>query len=208
MKNKILCLSPHTDDCELGLGGTMAKFIEEGDELFYVAFSSAEKSVPEGLPKDTLVREVRKALEVFGIDEDHFQLLKYETRVFPEYRQQILDDMIEMNRVIQPNIVFLPSTFDNHQDHQVICDEGFRAFKKTSIFGYELPWNNCTFRTDLFVRLEERHLEKKIKALSGYQSQSKKLYMSPEFTRSLAITRGAPINVPFAESFEIIRFNL
>jgi len=203
---KVIVLAPHTDDGELGCGGTMARFIEEGKEVYYVAFSSAEKSVPEGYPKDILTREIKKAMKELGLPDDHLILFDYDARTFPEYRQHILDDMIELNRKIQPDLVLLPSTFDTHQDHQIISQEGFRAFKKCSIFGYEEPWNNLTFTTNGLVRLEEKHIDKKVKALSGYQSQSKKYYMSEEFTKSLARTRGAQINIPYAEAFEVLRW--
>jgi len=205
---KIIILSPHCDDGELGCGGTIAKLLEEGNEVYYVAFSSAEKSVPNGLPKDTLIREVKKAMKTLGLPENNLILLDYETRVFPEYRQEILDDMIKLNKKIRPDLVFLPSTFDTHQDHQVILQEGFRAFKKVSILGYEELWNNLTFKTIAFVKLEEEHILKKIEALKGYQSQSKKFYMSENFTKGLASVRGGQINVPFAEAFEIIRLIL
>jgi len=98
--------------------------------------------------------------------------------------------MIRLREKIQPDLVFLPSTFDNHQDHQVISQEGFRAFKMCSILGYEESWNNPSFTTNGFVKLEEKHINKKIEALSKYQSQSKKSYMSPDFTRSLAKIEG------------------
>ena len=50
--NNILVLAPHTDDGELGLGGTISKLIELGKKVTYVAFSTAQQSVPEGFPKD------------------------------------------------------------------------------------------------------------------------------------------------------------
>ena len=52
--NNILVLAPHTDDGELGLGGTISKLIELGKKVTYVAFSTAQQSVPEGFPKDIL----------------------------------------------------------------------------------------------------------------------------------------------------------
>ena len=67
----ILVLAPHTDDGELGCGGTIAKFIEEGAEVYYAAFSTAEESVPEGLPKDILKTKVRKATSVLGIPSNN-----------------------------------------------------------------------------------------------------------------------------------------
>ena len=58
---RILVLAPHTDDGEFGCGGSIAKFINEGRQVYYVAFSTAEKSVPAGMPKDILKVEVKEA---------------------------------------------------------------------------------------------------------------------------------------------------
>lgn len=203
---KILILAPHTDDGELGCGGTIAKFIEERKEVFYIAFSSAKKSVPEGFPKDVLKKEIKKAMKILGILQKNLVLLDYEARDFPKYRQEILEDMIKLNEEVKPDLVFLPSTYDTHQDHHVVSQEGFRAFKKTSMLGYELPWNNLSFVTDGFVALKEKHILKKVKALSCYKSQSSKLYTSESFIKSWAQTRGAQIGIQYAEAFEVIRW--
>ena len=64
---RALVLAPHTDDGEFGCGGTMARLVEEGAEVRYVAFSIATKSLPEGFAPDTLAREVCEATAELGI---------------------------------------------------------------------------------------------------------------------------------------------
>ena len=64
---KVLIISPHTDDGEIGCGGTIAKFISKGYEVIYIAFSAAEKSLPKNLPKNTLRKEVLDATSSLGI---------------------------------------------------------------------------------------------------------------------------------------------
>ena len=102
----------------------------------------------------------------------------------------------------------MPCLQDLHQDHSTIAMEGLRAFKKTSILGYEIPWNNINFHTQCFIKFKENHLLKKLKALDCYDSQKQKSYASEEFIRSLAITRGTQIGEKFAEVFEVIRWIL
>jgi len=208
---KILVLAPHTDDGELGCGGAISKFIEEKKQVFYVAFSSAEKSVPQGLPRDILKKEVKNAMKVLGLPAKNLILFTYEVRNFPLHRQEILEDMFKLNKKIKPDLVLLPSTYDTHQDHQVVSQEGFRAFKGVSILGFELPWNNLTFGSEGFIPLERNHILKKIKALKCYKSQLKrtvvgKIRMSEDFVKSLAKTRGIQIGVKYAEAFEVIRW--
>ena len=206
MFSRILVLSPHTDDGEIGAGGTIARFVEEGKEIYYVAFSSCEASVPKGFPEDVLKIECKKATNILGIKSENVILLEYEVRTFPLHRQEILDDMIALNRQIKPELVLVPSSNDIHQDHQVIYAEALRAFKKNaSIWGYEHPWNNLTFTTDIFVKLEERHIKKKIEAMKQYKSQSFRIYFDEEYIKALAYMRGTQVDYPFAETFELIR---
>lgn len=204
--DKVLVLSPHPDDAELGAGGTIARFVREGKEIYYVAFSACEISIPSGFPQDTLKVEYKKAVEILGIPVENTLLLGYEVRSFPLHRQEILEEMVKLNEKIKPELVLVPSSNDLHQDHQTIHGEALRAFKKTSsIWGYEHPWNNLTFTTDIFVKLEQEQVEKKINALKQYQSQDFKVYLDERYIRALAYTRGAQIDFAYAEAFELIR---
>jgi len=203
--NKILVLAPHTDDGELGCGATISKFIREGKQVYYVAFSACDQSLPEGLPKGTLKKELYDAIHTLGIDEENVFVFNYEVRNFAAHRQEILDDMITLGKKIQPDIVFIPSAKDIHQDHNTIAMEGLRAFKKITIFCYEVPWNNFAFDNQAFSCVEEQDVIKKIAAISCYKSQETRPYATKEFTKSLLITHGAQVGVDFAEVFEVPR---
>ena len=80
-----------------------------------------------------------------------------------------------------------------------------RAFKGTTIWGYELIWNNLSFNTQAFVELGERHVEAKVEALAAYASQRHRAYMDGEFIRSQARVRGVQIGLIWAECFEVVR---
>jgi N-acetylglucosamine malate deacetylase 1 len=202
---RALVLAPHTDDGEFGCGGTMARLVEAGTEVRYVAFSIATKSLPEGFPPDTLAREVREATAEIGIPESGLIVHDFEVRTFPERRQQILELLIALWEEWAPEAVFMPSLRDIHQDHQVIAAEGLRAFKRTSVFGYEIPWNNFNFDHQAYVGLEERHVDGKVAALERYASQQHRNYANPEYIRSLARTHGINVNRDYAEVFEVYR---
>jgi N-acetylglucosamine malate deacetylase 1 len=205
LKN-ILVLAPHTDDGELGAGGTISYFLEKGVRVYYAAFSTAQDSVPPGMPKDILKREVRTATQRLGIEEENLFIYDYQVRKLGYSRQEILEDLIKLRNNIQFDLILMPSLNDIHQDHITVSQEGLRAFKTTSILGYELIWNNLTFNTTCFIRLEERHLEKKIDALGSYESQKGKDYVSADFIRSLAKARGVQIGAEYAEAFEVTRW--
>jgi len=167
--DKILVLAPHTDDGELGCGGSIAKFIESGKDVYYVAFSLCRKSLGEGLAPDTLEKEVKAATLVLGISHKNLHLYDYDVRNFYANRQEILEDMVRLKKEINPTLVLTPCSTDLHQDHQVIHNESLRAFKDVSIIGYELPWNNLSIKTNFFIKLEERHVMRKVEALKEYK---------------------------------------
>ena len=202
---RVLVLAPHTDDGEFGCGGTMARLADAGIEVRYVAFSIATKSLPEGFAPDTLAREVREATAELGIPESQLDVHDFEVRTFPERRQDILELLIALWEDFQPDAVFQPSHHDVHQDHQVIAAEGLRAFKRTTILGYEIPWNNFDFAYQWYVALEQHHIERKVSALEKYASQQHRRYANPEYVWNVARTHGINVNREYAEVFQVYR---
>jgi LmbE family N-acetylglucosaminyl deacetylase len=204
----VLVLAPHTDDGEFGCGGTIARLVESGVKVTYVAFSTAAKSVPEGFPKHVLKHEVRAATAVLGIPEADLIVHDFEVRMFPNLRQDILEEMIVLQQEIDPDCVLMPALVDLHQDHKTIAEEGLRAFKRTTVMAYEIPWNNLNFSHQAYVRLETRHVDKKVEALACYASQGHRNYTREDYIRNMAFTRGIDVGCDFAEIFEVYRWIL
>lgn len=204
----ILVLAPHTDDGELGAGASIARWAEEGHDIHYVAFSACQTAIPDGWPTDVLRGEVAEATKHLGIRPDRLHILDFEVRRFARDRQEIMQAMVDLNRDLAPRLVLMPSPDDLHQDHQVVANEGLRAFKRTSIMTYEIAWNNIAFRTTSFVELEERHVETKIRALGCYRSQAHRPYANPDFLRSQVRYHGVQAGVTYAETFDILRWIL
>jgi LmbE family N-acetylglucosaminyl deacetylase len=202
---RTLVLAPHTDDGEFGCGGTIARLLDAGVEVRYVAFSIATKSLPDGFPPDTLERECREATAVIGIPEEGLAVHDFDVRTFPLRRQDILELLIEIWDEWQPDAVLMPSIHDIHQDHQVVAAEGLRAFKRTTVLGYEIPWNNFNFDYQAFVSLTREHVERKVAALACYASQQHRNYANPDYIWNLARTHGINVGREYAEVFEVYR---
>jgi N-acetylglucosamine malate deacetylase 1 len=202
---RALVLAPHTDDGEFGCGGTMARLVEGGAEVRYVAFSIATRSLPPGFPPDTLAREVAEATAELGIAPEGLTVHDFDVRTFPDHRQEILELLIEVWSEWRPECVFQPSVHDVHQDHRTIAEEGLRAFKRTTVLGYEIPWNNFDFSYQAYVTLEQRHVDRKVAALSRYASQQHRRYANADYVWSLARTHGTNVNHDFAEVFQVYR---
>ncbi|BDB96024.1 hypothetical protein HYD_1570 [Candidatus Hydrogenosomobacter endosymbioticus] len=208
--NRIIFLSPHTDDSELGSGGTISKMVENGADVWVVAFSKCEKSIKNSGLTDskTLVSEFHNSMDVLGVAENRRITLDFEVREFQRDRQLLLDNMIKISKEISPDTVVFPSKSDIHQDHSSVYLEAMRTFKNCSMWCYEMIWNNFGFDPNMFISLNSSQIEKKIAALSCYDSQKhtlKKGYFNDSFIRGLAVARGIQCGCDFAESFEAIR---
>ena len=201
---RVLVLAPHTDD-EIACGATIARLVEDGIEIHYVAFSICEESVPTGFPKDVLADEVTEATSELGIPVGNVIVHRFPVRRFPAHRQEILEELVKVRDRIAPTIVMLPAGFDIHQDHVTVHQEGLRAFRGASIIGYEVPENNFESKLSLYVRVTEMHLEKKQVAMSKYESQ---VHRMPEIDScwELAKLRGRQSGSKFAEAFQVIRW--
>jgi len=204
-KSTILVLAPHTDDGELGCGGSIARFIREGHEVHYVAFCSCDESLPEGMAPGTLRAEVLRATKVLGIPEERVTVLDFRVRYLAEQRQEVLQHMVDLNRHLEPNIVFCPTREDLHQDHGVVAAEAMRAFKARTILGYEMPWNNITFDANMLITLEEQDVNLKVAALAEYESQRHRPYITERYIRGLSHSRGVTISQEYAEAFTLYR---
>ena len=197
----VLVLSPHTDDAELGAGGTIARLLEEGASVQYVAFSA---------PQRALINECERALKMLSDKENgaDISILNFERRKFHENRQAILQWLYDFNEENPPDLVLTPCRADVHQDHQTITNEAIRCFKMSSIFGYILRWNCIMIKEDVTISLEERHIKSKLAALSQYYSQRSRPYFDLEYQRSEAYVRGLMSPSHLAEAFEMIRLGI
>jgi LmbE family N-acetylglucosaminyl deacetylase len=209
--NKILFLGPHTDD-ELACSGTLCKFMEEGSEIFVAVFSFCEESIPSEFPKDILYTEFNEAMNVLKINPGHIFRYHFKVRYFPSNRQEILEQLIILKNIIQPDLVLLPTPTDIHQDHNTISQEGVRAFHKTSssIFGYHHFQNTTGFYNNGFIEIKQKHLDIKIKSLNCYKSQyeKNKNFINRNVIETMARMNGFQADMEMAETFEIIKLKI
>ena len=205
---RVLVFAPHTDDAELGCGGTIARMVDSGKDVYIVNFSICEESVPEGFRRDVLATEAPLAAGVLGVPESHVLLYRYKVRVFGQFRQSILDNMIELRSRLVPDLVLLPAKGDMHQDHQVVYAEGLRAFWHKSIWGYEGSARDTEFQPNIFVPLSNHYVDLKIEAAAEYKSQEDRPYMAEDFIRSTIRVRGIQANTRYAEAFQIVRMTV
>lgn len=206
---KALFLAPHGDDAHIGAGGTMARLVEAGTEVFIVAFCNADDALPKGFNPGTVYDELRKAAAELSIPSNNILYKDFANHDFPARRQEILQSMVDWRREHTPDVVFGPSPSDIHQDHATIAQEATRAFRRSSsVYGFDMPWNLAgPARLELYVELSEEQLTRKLHALACFASQQGKRNncATPEYARHLAAIRGNAIETSYAEAFEVIR---
>ena len=200
---KVLGLSCHADDLELGCGATIHQLTQRGYEVCSAVFSIWH-------PQDSSVKLLNAwhhSMSTLGIIKKNRFVFNYPNRNFHIHRQEILDELINFKKAINPDYVFTPSMENIHQDHVILGTEALRAFRDTNLWNYELQWSEINFKSLLYVPIFNENLAAKVKALSHYEPryESKRPYFSKDFIYSLAILRGIQIGVEFAEAFNIQR---
>jgi LmbE family N-acetylglucosaminyl deacetylase len=199
---RILAIGPHSDDIELGCGATLARATESYNSVIdYVVFSP-------GYNNPDIKQECAKASIEIGVKPEHFHFNTFSARHLHASRQEILNILIEEGKEFKPDLIIGPSVHDIHQDHSVVAHEMVRAFKDRPIFSYLLPWNSVadSRQGSIFVRIKRCCLDAKIKALSMYQSQKERTYMSAAAVEAQAKYNGLIAHCEFAERFDAVRF--
>lgn len=197
---RILFIGAHPDDIELGCGALIRHILPYTD-ILCVTLSDNQKNPL----LHNLVEEHYCSMAVLGVPREKVILGPFETRRFPEFRQEILEYMIQLNRTFSPEIVFVHTQADIHQDHGTITQEALRAFRGTTVLGYDVLRSSYGFFPNFLVEVTEQDVECKLSALAEYKTYTSKYYFDPSITRSTLIRHGALAERPYAEGFDILR---
>ena len=199
----VLFISGHTDDAEITVGATMARLVDEGANVYYLALTATDN-------KEMLREEATNAMAVLGISKSNYIFHDFQDMKFPEQRQPILQFIERYRDLWHPQIVFCPAfrVYD-HQDHKTASWAAITATKWTvdMILGYDITWNTVVdpFNPKFYMEVSYDHLIKKMDALRCYKSQAEKFYASEKVMEARARATGVQVGVRFAESFEIYR---
>lgn len=197
---KVLFLGAHPDDIELGCGALLHHIVNETDVLC-VTLSDNQKN-----PNlQNVKKEHYEAMAVLGVPQEKILLGPFTTRVFPDLRQEILEYFLKLRREFQPDLIFVHSRQDVHQDHLTMTDEALRAFRGITVLGFDVVRSSYGFFPHFLVEVTEEDVNKKIEALSKYETYRDRYYFNAELTRSIMVRHGALAECPFAEGFDILR---
>ena len=195
---KILCLGSHSDDIEIGCGGTILRLLSSNHnvEVAWVVFSSSKERE----------REARKSAELFLKQAKQKEIVVKDFRdgYFP-FEGTKIKDFFEGLKKVSPSLVLTHSRKDAHQDHRLIAELTWNTFREHLILEYEIPkYDGDMGQPSVFVPLDTEICQTKVRYLmDAFESQRKKRWFQPETFLSLMRLRGMECNAPsgYAEAF-------
>jgi len=196
---KALFLGAHSDDIEIGCGGTVLSLLEQGQELevWWVVFAAS--------PARRL--EAERSAEMFlrGAVKKEIVVRDFKESFFPYIGSEIKECFEELKRTISPDVVFTHFRDDLHQDHRLISELTWNTFRDHLILEYEIiKYDGGLGSPNVFVHLSEKVCAEKIKCMmENFQSQRSHQWFTEETFRAILRLRGVESNAPerHAEAF-------
>jgi LmbE family N-acetylglucosaminyl deacetylase len=197
--SRVLCLGAHSDDIEIGCGGTVLTLLERYPNLVvhWVVFSTNEQRA----------HEARASARAFlaNAKENHVVLKEYRDGFFPFLGAQIKDEFEAIKRDCNPDLIFTHYRDDRHQDHRLISDLTWNTFRNHLILEYEIPkYDGDLGHPNLFVPLDEAVCARKARyLLENFESQRNKHWFDEQTFSAILRLRGMEANSPtrYAEAF-------
>lgn len=202
----VLCLGAHSDDIEIGAGGTILSLLSEGlllDVTWCVLSAGDQRAV-----------EARSSAEAFLRKASSFsiELGTFEDSYFPSQTREIKAWLLTLRERLAPDVIFTHSREDAHQDHREINRLTENVFRDHLILEYEIPkWDGDFCNRNTYMPLTEAVIDLKVSLLlQHFGTQKSKDWFDAETFRGLARLRGMECRAPerFAEAFTVRKFLL
>ncbi len=194
---KVLCLGAHSDDIEIGAGGTILKLIDEYqiEEITWVVFSSNE------IRKKEAILSAEKFLT--EISNKNIIVKDFRDGFLPFHAIEVKEFFEELKKSGTPDIIFTHYRNDRHQDHRLISDLTWNTWRSHFILEYEIPkYDGDLGNPNFYVQLEDAHISKRNQILlETFVSQAGKHWFDDATFKALARIRGMESATLFAEAF-------
>lgn len=196
---KVLCLGSHSDDLEIGCGGTILKLVENYPNIVFqwVVFSSSPEREKEA------ISSAGKFLA--GVTEKQIIVKSFRDGFLPFIAIEVKEAFEQLKKEFNPDLIFTHYRHDAHQDHRLICELTWNTFRNHLILEYEIPkYDGDLGNPNFYVPLESDLCQQKIKyILDSFPSQKDKQWFTEETFLSILRIRGIESNAPdkYAEAF-------
>jgi LmbE family N-acetylglucosaminyl deacetylase len=195
----ILCLGAHSDDIEIGCGGTIMRLLEENHDVsvYWVVFGA----------DDTRAMEARKSADLFLEKAKHKTVVirNHRDGFFPYIGAEIKEYFESLKREFNPDIIFTHNRHDLHQDHCLICELTWNTFRNHLILEYEImKYDGDLGNPNYFVHLSEDTCSKKVEYIRKcFTTQVNRSWFADDAFYSLLRLRGIESCAPhkYSEAF-------
>ena len=196
---KILCLGAHSDDIEIGCGGTILRLLEEmkNVEVKWIVFSAEGQRI----------EEARKSAELFlgNARKKNIEIKNFRESFFPYMGSEIKECFEQIKNEVKPDIIFTHYRHDLHQDHRLLSELTWNTFRDHLILEYEIiKYDGDLGMPNFFVHLDEEVVRKKTKyILKSFKTQNNRKWFTKDAFMSILRIRGIESNAPekYAEGF-------
>jgi LmbE family N-acetylglucosaminyl deacetylase len=203
---KVLVLGSHSDDIEIGAGGTVLTLLggERPLDVKWVVFSATGQRAPEAASS--------AAAFLQGATTSDVVLHAFRDGYFPHHGAEIKDRFEELKSQFDPDLILTHHSADCHQDHRVICELTWNSFRNHLILEYEIPkYDGDLGQPNLFVPIDRQVCDRKCDLLlDHFKSQTGKHWFTKDTFLALMRLRGLEANSPtlFAEAFHARKLTL
>lgn len=203
--SRVLCVSPHPDDVELGMGATLHKYRLKLASPRLLVLSNRRRTRGEVHN----ARDQRRAAEMIGIDESDIRFHNLPIRFFSsaEVRDKIRMIISKEVAEYKPDVIFCPDLSETMQDHQATAEEIWRVVRgEVTVIGYETAKHNRMFIPNFFVKVGDEDIHAKAVAVQKFSEFTNRYYFEEDGIRALAKVRALNAGFNgFAEAFNILR---
>jgi LmbE family N-acetylglucosaminyl deacetylase len=195
----VLCIGAHSDDIEIGCGGTLLRLLAErpGSHVRWVVLSATPDREAEARASaaDFLVDAAECAVDVATFRESYF----------PDQWSAVKDYFNELRRRCDPDLVLCHHRRDDHQDHRTVGELTWNTFRNHLIAEYEIPkYEGDLGQPNVYVRLPPHVAARKVElVMKHFGSQLDKYWFRPETFAGLLAVRGVEAGASAAEAFHV-----
>lgn len=182
----VLCLGAHSDDIEIGCGGTILKLLATRRKVSVVWVVLSGDRARE--------KEARRSARLFlrGAAEARVECHDFRVSYFPAEMAAIKDVFEQLKASVSPDVIFTHARHDLHQDHRVVCELTWNTFRSHTVLEYEIvKYDGDTGAPNVFVELPRKLVDRKIRHLmTCFGTQRDKQWFSADTFAGIARLRG------------------
>ncbi|RCS22752.1 PIG-L family deacetylase [Phyllobacterium salinisoli] len=203
----VLCLGAHSDDIEIGLGGTILSLIASGIDLRvdWCVLSASGPRVAEA--------QLSATDFLMGAKAQNIEIANFDDSFFPSQSRLLKKWLFDLRmRISRPDMVFTHTSHDRHQDHRELNQLTWNVFRDEFILEYEIPkWDGDLGQPNGYIGLSREIMDRKVELLmKHFGTQRSKDWFDPETFRGLARLRGMECRAEghYAEAFTLRKARL